>query len=175
MTTRRVVEFLDGAAIPAAYLQDLDSLNRPSNKIIQIGCSIELRKLRMTRANQTNFYFGENSAPIEPRRILARIPMGIETKQKLLDSLDVGLSFPDYFGGNWDALDECIRDLNWLAPVQIILIHEDLPLKTNLKELETYLSILHDAVAHWDARREHKLLVIFPTECERTVRLVMRV
>jgi hypothetical protein len=38
----------------------------------------------------------------------------IEGKADLLASLSEGFEFPDYFGGNWDALDECLRDLSWL-------------------------------------------------------------
>jgi len=26
-----------------------------------------------------------------------------------------GLQFPRYFGGNWSALDDCMRDLSWLG------------------------------------------------------------
>jgi RNAse (barnase) inhibitor barstar len=33
---------------------------------------------------------------------------------ELMDALAVGFSFPDYFGRNWDAVDECLRDLSWL-------------------------------------------------------------
>jgi Barstar (barnase inhibitor) len=38
----------------------------------------------------------------------------IEDEQGLMTALSEGFEFPDYFGGNWDALDECLRDLAWL-------------------------------------------------------------
>jgi hypothetical protein len=38
----------------------------------------------------------------------------IETKQDLMSALSEALELPDYFGGNWDALDEVLRDLGWL-------------------------------------------------------------
>ena len=38
----------------------------------------------------------------------------IEDKQALMNAISDGFEFPDYFGGNWDALEECLRDLAWL-------------------------------------------------------------
>lgn len=37
----------------------------------------------------------------------------IASEIDLLKVLAAGLNFPDYFGENWDALDECLRDLEW--------------------------------------------------------------
>ncbi|MFK4598789.1 barstar family protein [Streptomyces pristinaespiralis] len=34
------------------------------------------------------------------------------------------LKFPDYFGWNWDALYDCLRDLQWLSVDRYILIVE---------------------------------------------------
>lgn len=31
------------------------------------------------------------------------------------------LEFPEYFGRNWDALDECLRDLTWLRASGYVL------------------------------------------------------
>lgn len=36
---------------------------------------------------------------------------GIRTPERLFDELSRSLDLPDYFGRNWDALDECLRDL----------------------------------------------------------------
>jgi hypothetical protein len=33
----------------------------------------------------------------------------------LLDRLAAAFAAPSYFGGNWDALDEILRDLEWLG------------------------------------------------------------
>ena len=36
----------------------------------------------------------------------------IESKEELLDAIAEGFGFPDWFGRNWDALEECLRDLD---------------------------------------------------------------
>ncbi len=35
----------------------------------------------------------------------------IESKEEFLDTVAEGFGFPDWFGRNWDALEECLRDL----------------------------------------------------------------
>jgi RNAse (barnase) inhibitor barstar len=36
----------------------------------------------------------------------------VESKEELLDTIGEGFGFPDWFGRNWDALEECLRDLD---------------------------------------------------------------
>ena len=38
---------------------------------------------------------------------------------ELFDALASALALPDYFGGNWDALDECLRDRD--EPVMLLV------------------------------------------------------
>lgn len=39
---------------------------------------------------------------------------GIRSERQLFSYFAAELAFPDYFGHNWDALDECMRDLSWV-------------------------------------------------------------
>jgi len=61
------------------------------------------------------------------------------------------LKFPDYFGYNWDALEECLADLEWLpAKGYILLITEaGHVLPDDEEEFETFLEILRDAGEAW--------------------------
>jgi len=103
----------------------------------------------------------------------AELPAGIQSKAALLNALSDAFCFPDYFGSNWDALEECIRDLSWFPAGDVILSHQDLPLSQDLPSLSTYLSILKNAVEKWNATGERKLLVIFPPQTESIVRRVL--
>ena len=39
---------------------------------------------------------------------------GVTNKPSLLSRLAATLRFPDSFGGNWDALEDSLKDLSWL-------------------------------------------------------------
>ncbi len=102
-----------------------------------------------------------SSAGGEP--LVVVLPAGLRGKQKLLAEYDRQLSLPDYFGWNWDALDECLRDLSWL-PVDrpIVLAHAGLPFHGHVRRRGKYLAILADAVRFWEARQPGRLRVVFP-------------
>lgn len=47
----------------------------------------------------------------------------IGSKLELMAALADVLKFPDYFGANWDAVDECLRELeSWLGPGGHVLL-----------------------------------------------------
>lgn len=39
---------------------------------------------------------------------------GVRSKAELMRRCGAALEAPDYFGGNWDALADALRDLSWL-------------------------------------------------------------
>jgi len=61
------------------------------------------------------------------------------------------LEFPDYFGHNWDALEDCLTDLEWLPAKGYILLITDAAhvLSNDEEEYETFLEILRDAGEAW--------------------------
>lgn len=61
-------------------------------------------------------------------KLVVWIPSTVRSKEKLLAVLSQGLKLPKYFGGNWDALEECLQDLSWLPEnTQIAIVHESQP------------------------------------------------
>lgn len=46
----------------------------------------------------------------------------MRTKESMLEELSRALRFPNYFGWNWDALEECLWDLSWLPGNDVVLI-----------------------------------------------------
>ena len=83
-----------------------------------------------------------------------------ERKEDLINELKEKLLFPNYFGYNWDALYDCLCDLNWIKTSKIILIHKEIP-KIDNKSLAIYLNILSDAIKLWEKDLSKSLEIVF--------------
>jgi hypothetical protein len=62
------------------------------------------------------------------------------------------LQFPPYFGENWNALDECLTDLDWLPADAYVLVILDAVLLLDQEapeERRTFWKILNQAAQAW--------------------------
>jgi RNAse (barnase) inhibitor barstar len=100
---------------------------------------------------------------------VARVPAGIANRDQLFDVLSRQLSFPSYFGRNWDALSDCLRDLSWIDRHRVIIAHEAVP-DLDAITLRTYLELLAECVKDWRLDEKHELLVLFPEGVEAEIR-----
>ena len=48
----------------------------------------------------------------------------VRDKQALLAAIARALDFPEWFGGNWDALEDCLTDLSWRTAAGHVLVLE---------------------------------------------------
>jgi hypothetical protein len=59
------------------------------------------------------------------RLSLVRIPLdGAAAKDDVLKRIAGSLAFPQWFGGNWDALEDCLTDLAWRPADGHVLVFE---------------------------------------------------
>lgn len=119
----------------------------------------------------------------EQGEFVLAVPPGILSKAELLAALAEAGRFPGYFGNNWDALQDCLRDLNWIDSRKVVILHSDVPLQESPSECRIYLEILQTALDDWSQVAkpdeiepspewpfaEHELRVVFPTEAHTAV------
>lgn len=73
---------------------------------------------------------------------------GTQDKQALMQRIAAALHFPDWFGANWDALEDCLGDLSWSRAGGHVLVFEGaagLP----SDERGILLDVLASAAASW--------------------------
>lgn len=77
----------------------------------------------------------------------------IARKEQLLNHVATALHFPSHFGDNWDALEDCLADMDWVdAPGYVIYYdHIDGLLAAHPDQFETFVEICRDAVGSWKA------------------------
>ena len=92
------------------------------------------------------------------------------TKERLLKEIAVTLAFPDYFGENWDALEECLCDLSWVSGTgHLLLIEEAEALLAGAdKDYRTFLSILRATGGYWASDEAGRSAKPFHTVCAVT-------
>lgn len=84
----------------------------------------------MSPAPQSGVYRTDRPEPVrEAARALGLDAASIEVanpeKGELLSQIARALRFPGWFGGNWDALEDCLCDLSWREARGWVLIFQN--------------------------------------------------
>lgn len=73
------------------------------------------------------------------------IPLG----KAPIRAIAAALGFPDWFGGNWDALEDCLQDLSWRrAAGRVLLLEGAVP----GDELGILVDVLRSSAEFWSGR-----------------------
>jgi RNAse (barnase) inhibitor barstar len=87
------------------------------------------------------------------RQAIVRVIRGAKsrTAAEFFDEVGAALQLPDYFGENWDALFECLTDLEWLPGDAYLLVvtDGDLVLEREPAQLVPLLKVLERAAENW--------------------------
>jgi RNAse (barnase) inhibitor barstar len=75
----------------------------------------------------------------------------VRDKEGFLSAVAQALTFPAWFGHNWDALEDCLTDLSWQqAPgYLVILAHADAFRAADEPAFRMALRIFDAAADHW--------------------------
>ena len=77
----------------------------------------------------------------------------INDKKSFLNKTAEVMQFPNYFGHNWDAFDECITDLEWLPAKRYVVIYNkpNLFAEANPLDWQIAYDTLQSAVEYWQS------------------------
>jgi RNAse (barnase) inhibitor barstar len=86
----------------------------------------------------------------------------INRKEQLMNAVATALHFPKHFGNNWDALEECLTDLEWVEADGYLIYYDHIDglLDTHPDQFETLVEILRDSVAQWKEDGEPMVVLL---------------
>jgi len=72
-------------------------------------------------------------------------------KADFLSTIAKALNFPDWFGYNWDALEDCMTDLSWLDARGYVLLFENIRpfAESHPADFATALEVCNAVAEHW--------------------------
>lgn len=116
---------------------DTSTLATPSAEAIHFLSSEEFGKLDRNRRGLT----------------IREIDSPIRSQTELFAALAKALRFPDYFGSNWDAVDECFRDLKADAGDGIVLVlrHADTLFRSDPRSAGSLIEAWLHSADEWRA------------------------
>lgn len=80
-------------------------------------------------------------------RWLVHVPAGLDDRESFFRWAVAAFRLPGYFGHNWDALEECWRDLSWCEPVdRVVLVLDGLPLRLQPVEQRIFFDLLRERI-----------------------------
>ena len=80
---------------------------------------------------------------------LSLVHIEFAEKSVLLKNIAAALEFPQWFGGNWDALEDCLSDLSWRKAAGHVLLFEEVEPGDDLGVL---IDVLQSSAEFWAGR-----------------------
>jgi RNAse (barnase) inhibitor barstar len=95
----------------------------------------------------------------------------ITRKEQLLNHVATALHFPKDFGHNWDALEECLTDMEWADADGYVIFYEHIDglMGAHPDQFETFVEICRDAVASWKEDDKAMLVLLTGTKAPKGV------
>ncbi|HYC37492.1 MAG TPA: barstar family protein [Usitatibacter sp.] len=95
----------------------------------------------------------------------------IARKEQLLNHVATALHFPQHFGHNWDALEECLTDLEWVDAEGYVIYYEAIEtlLEAHPDQFETFIEIVRDSVESWKQDGEAMVVLLSGTKAPKGV------
>mgnify|MGYP000092786931 CR=1 FL=1 len=95
----------------------------------------------------------------------------INRKEQLMNAVATALHFPKHFGNNWDALEECLTDLEWVEADGYLVYYDHIDglLATHPDQFETLVEILRDSVASWKEDGEPMVVLLSGSKAPKGV------
>ena len=78
------------------------------------------------------------------------------------------LRFPDWFGGNWDALEDCLSDLSWRPGDGHVLVFRNWQALSG-DDLGVLIDVLRSAAEFWSGRGRPFFAVLIDPEEKLTL------
>jgi RNAse (barnase) inhibitor barstar len=110
------------------------------------------------------------AAQLGPKTRVVEVATDMADKATFFRQLAARLALPDYFGHNFDALEECLRNETVLGARRVVLLHGE---RVGLPpaDFDVYVGVLATAADHWRAAgRPDFLRAAFPVVLEASVR-----
>jgi len=96
---------------------------------------------------------------------------------RLFDEVAAALQFPDYFGENWDALEDCLTDLEWLpASGYVLFVSRTVEVlsEESDEQFETFVTVLSTACEEWARCKPPKPFHVFLQCTESDIEILRR-
>ena len=86
----------------------------------------------------------------------------ITRKEQLMNHAATVFRFPKHFGNNWDALEECLTDLEWIDADGYVIYYDHIDglLAEHPDQFETLVEILRDSVKQWKEDGEAMVVLL---------------
>lgn len=85
-----------------------------------------------------------------------------------LRAIAQALRFPDWFGGNWDALEDCLGDLSWRPGNGHVLIFRNWQALSS-DDLGVLIDVLRSSAEYWSGRGKPFFAVLLDPQARLTL------